>query len=152
MRKTLIAYFSYSGITKKLAEKIAQIKGVDIFEIQTVKQYSSGYSQLLKESRSEQKENSRPKLKDSDLKMEEYDTIILGYPNWYNTCPMAVLTFLEIFDMSGKTIAPFCTHGGSRMGNSEMDIKISCPNSKILKGYAGGISAIDELEKWASSI
>lgn len=152
MGKTLVAYFSYSGITKKLAEKIANIKGVDIFEIETVKQYPSGYSQLLKESRNEQKENARPKLKDSNLKMEEYDTIILGYPNWYNTCPTPVLTFLEIFNMSGKTIAPFCTHGGSRMGNSERDIKKSCPGSKVLKGYAGGISAIDELEKWMASI
>lgn len=107
---------------------------------------------MLKESRNEQKENTRPKLKEVRVNMEEYDTIILGYPNWYNTCPMAVLTFLEIFDMSGKTIAPFCTHGGSRMGNSERDIQKSCPGSKVLKGYAGGISAIDELGKWVASI
>jgi flavodoxin len=152
MGKTLVAYFSYSGITKHLAEKIAQMKGADIFEIEAVKQYPSGYSQLLKESANEQKQNTRPKLKDVRVNMEDYDTVILGYPNWYNTCPMAVLTFLEIFDMSGKTIAPFCTHGGSRMGNSERDIQKSCPSGKVLKGYSGGISAIDELEKWVASI
>ncbi len=84
--------------------------------------------------------------------MEYYGTVIIGYPNWYNTCPMPVLTFLESYDLTGKIIAPFCTHGGSRMGNSERDIKKSCPNSRVFPGYASGLSATKELEKWANTI
>lgn len=148
MSKTLVAYFSYSGTTQHLAKTIANIKNADLFQIETIKKYPQGYSEVLKESEEEKRSNARPKLKDIDINMDDYDTIILGYPNWYGTCPMPVFTFLEKFDLSGKTIAPFCTHGGSRMGNSEVDIKKSAPHSKVLKGYAGGISNKKELENW----
>ena len=117
-----------------------------------MKQYQSDYSKLLKESETEKKQNVRPVLKKMNISMDDYDTIILGYPNWYNTCPMAILTFLEEYDMSGKSIAPFCTHGGSGMGNSEKDIKKSCPDSRVIKGYSRGISATKELENWVLNI
>lgn len=148
MGKTLVAYFSYSGITKQLAKTIAEKISADLFRIRTVKKYPSGYEKVLKVSKKEKKSNARPDLKPININMEDYDTIILGYPNWDGTCPMPVFTFLEKFDLSEKTIAPFCTHGGSGMGRSVIDIEKSAPNSKILECYIGGISEKKELEKW----
>jgi len=80
--------------------------------------------------------------------MDDYDLIYLGYPNWWGTFPMAVFTFLESYDFSGKTIVPFCTHEGSGIGNSERDIKKLCPNAKLLPGIAirgGSVGVADNL-------
>ena len=79
--------------------------------------------------------------------MEDYDTIVLGYPNWWGTMPMAVFTFLESHDFFGKTILPFCTHEGSGMGHSESDIKAVCPGAKIEKGLAITGSKVNKSEK-----
>lgn len=152
MGKTLVAFFSYSGTTKRLAEKISDMKNIDLLEIDTIKKYQSDYRRLLEESETEKKQNARPELKKVNINLEDYDTVILGYPNWYNTCPMVILTFLETYDMSGKVIAPFCTHGGSGMGNSESDIKKSCPDSRVIKGYSRGIADAKALENWVLSI
>jgi len=75
--------------------------------------------------------NARPELTNTVENMESYDVIYLGYPNWWGTMPMAVFTFLESYDFSGKTIIPFCTHEGSGIGNSERDIKKLCPKAKV---------------------
>jgi len=84
--------------------------------------------------------------------MDDYNVIYLGYPNWWNTFPMAVFTFLESYNFSGKTIIPFCTHEGSGMGRSENDIKKLCPDTTVLPGFAvyGSMvaSADDDLMAW----
>ncbi|MFG6336699.1 MAG: flavodoxin, partial [Lachnospiraceae bacterium] len=95
---------------------------------------------------------ARPVLKADALKMDDYDTVILGYPNWWGTCPMVVFTFLEGHDFFGKTILPLCTHEGSGMGRSEADIQAACPGAKVEKGLAvtGGrvAQAENDIRKW----
>ena len=100
----------------------------------------------------DQRRDARPELKQYPEEFEKYDTIYLGFPNYWSTMPMAVFTFLEHFDFTGKTICPFCTHEGSGMGSSEADIRRLCPGAKLKKGLAirGGRagSAEPEIRRW----
>lgn len=144
MTKTLTAYFSRSGNTRTVAEDIQKITGSDIFEIKTERKYSDDYRTCVEEGRKERESDARPKLSSHVIDMSKYDTIILGYPNWFGTIPMAVFTFLEEYDFSGKKIAPFCTNGGSRLGSSVSDIKKLCQKSEILEGLPISDSKIDE--------
>jgi len=149
MNKSLIAYYSRKGQnyvngkiidlavgnTEVIANKIHAITGSDIFEIDTMNEYPIDYTATTRVAKAELNENARPELKNRVENMDEYDTIYLGYPNWWGTFPMAVFTFLESYDFSGKTIIPFCTHEGSGMGG-QSDIKMLCPTAKIEKGIA----------------
>jgi flavodoxin len=149
-KKCLIAYFSrkgnnYSGgnivnlpvgNTEVIAKKIKNFTGGDLFEIKTVKPYPAGYEETTTIAKEELRKNARPELVDSVKNMIGYDVIYLGYPNWWGTFPMAISSFLESYDFSGKTIVPFCTHEGSGIGNSERDIKKLCPEAKLLPGIA----------------
>ena len=135
-KKILIAYFSWDGNTKTIAQKIqAQIKG-DLFEIKCAKPYSSNYQTVLKEAKREQKDRVRPKLVTHVENMEEYNIIILGYPNWWGTIPMPIVSFLEEYDFSGKTILRFCSHGAGGLGRSVSDITERVPNARVGSGLA----------------
>ena len=150
--KTLIAYFSWSGNTKGIAEEIQSQTGADLFEIETVKPYSSDYNTVLDEAQQEQNEQARPKLAGHVEDMGQYDTILLGYPNWWASIPMPVASFLEEYDFSGKTIVPFCSHGGGRFGQSQTAIAKLAPDAKIGEGlavsYSGGSSLPDDIASW----
>lgn len=164
--KSLIAYFSRKGNnyvggsivnlsignTEVVANIIQELKGSDMFEIQTVKSYPKDYTETTNVAQKELRENARPELTEIVEDMDSYDVIYLGYPNWWGTMPMAVYTFLESYDFSGKTIIPYCTHEGSGMGSSERDIKKLCPNAKVFSGLAirgGSVSRADkDVEKW----
>lgn len=102
---------------------IADITGGDLFEIRTVKEYPENYTECTKEAMRECKAKERPELEEYPDSLDEYGTVYLGYPNWWGTMPMAVFTFLEHFDLSGKTVLPFCTNEGSGMGSSESDLR-----------------------------
>lgn len=144
----LVAYFSRNGEnytkngiqnlsvgnTEVVASKIKDFTGADIFKIETVNDYPFNYRETVKVVLEEHKNNLRPKLKNKLIDTYKYDTIYLGYPNWCGTMPMAVFTFLESIDVTGKVIKPFCTHEGSGMGNSEQDLKKYFPNAIIKKG------------------
>lgn len=132
--KILIAYFSHSGNTGIVAKEIQKEIGGEIFQIETVEAYPQNYNTVVDIAKQEQKANMRPKLKTMVVDMDAYNTIILGYPNWWGTIPMAVFTFLEQYDFTGKIILPYCTHGGSRMGRSEQDIIKTCPGADVLNG------------------
>ena len=148
--KSLIAYFSRKGSnyvggsivnlpignTEVIANKIKELTGSDMFEIKTVESYPKDYTETTNVAQDELRENARPKLTEIVDDMNSYDVIYLGYPNWWGTMPMAVYTFLESYDFSGKTIIPYCTHEGSGMGSSERDIKKLCPNAKVMSGLA----------------
>ncbi|TDT63328.1 flavodoxin [Fonticella tunisiensis] len=148
--KSLIAYFSRKGNnyvggsivylpignTEVIAKKIQELTGSDMFQIKTVKSYPEDYTETTNVAQEEKRKNVRPELTETVDDMDSYDVIYLGYPNWWGTMPMAVFTFLESYDFSGKIIIPFCTHEGSGMGSSERDIKKLCPNSKVLPGLA----------------
>jgi flavodoxin len=132
--KILIAYFSHSGNTGIVAKEIQKEIGGDTLKIETVEAYPQNYNTVVDIAKKELKANARPALKTKIWDMESYNMIILGYPNWWGTIPMAVFTFLEQYDFAGKTILPYCTHGGSRMGRSEQDIKKICPGAKVVNG------------------
>lgn len=147
-RKSLIAYYSrpggnYAGgrivnlqvgNTEVVAKKIQAITGGDIFRIDTAKRYPEDYQQTTEVAQEEKQKHARPELTASVEGMSAYDVIYLGYPNWWGTMPMAVYAFLESYDLSGKAIAPFCTHEGSGLGSSERDIKQLCPDATVVAG------------------
>lgn len=164
--KSLIAYYSCKGNnyvggsivnlpignTEVIATKIQELTGGQTFEIKTVKSYPEDYTETTKVAMQEKREKTRPELAEEVKDMDAYDVIYLGYPNWWATMPMALFTFLESYDFSGKTIVPFCTHEGSGMGISERDIKQICPNAKVLPGLAirgGSVNRADkEVADW----
>jgi flavodoxin len=151
-KNPLIAYFSHSGNTRTIANEIQKITGGDLFEISAVTPYPNDYNTVVNIARREQDQNFRPRLAVELNSMQAYDVVFLGYPNWWSTMPMAVFTFLEAYDFSGKTILPFCTHEGSRMGHSESDIARLCPGAVVSGGLAvtgSGVSrAHDEVTRW----
>lgn len=132
--RTLVAYFSHSGNTRRAAEQIQQRIGGDIFEIRAVDAYPSQYGAVVDQAKREQQANLRPELTGKVQNMDSYDVIFIGYPNWWGTMPMPVFTFFEEHDFAGKTIVPFCTHEGSRMGRSVKDIATACPGATVLEG------------------
>lgn len=133
-KKILVTYFSHSGNTRNMAEQIASASGADIFEITPVKAYPSAYGDCVDQAKKEQQENARPALSGKAENMADYDIVFVGYPNWWGTMPMPVFTFLESYDFAGKTVIPFCTHEGSRMGRSEGDIKKLLPSAEVKEG------------------
>lgn len=167
MSKVLIAYFSRKGNnyvngnivnlpvgnTETAAKMLQEITGGDLFEIQTVRAYSEDYRTCTEEAKQELRTGARPELTKLLLDISQYDTVYLGYPNWWGTMPMGVYTFLESYDFAGKVIRPFCTHEGSGMGHSEQDLKKLCPGARIEKGLAihGGSvnNAREQLRQWA---
>jgi flavodoxin len=137
-----------------VAKKIQELTGSDLFRIETVEIYPKDYTETTRVAKDELNGNARPELTGTVDDMAAYDVIYLGYPNWWGTMPMAVYTFLESYDFSGKTLIPFCTHEGSGLGHSERDIKKLCPKAKVLPGLAirGGSvkSADDMIKSWLS--
>lgn len=135
-KKPLIIYFSYSGNTKLVAETIQKNTNGNIFRIETTKPYPESYHETTKIVQDEFNNKIYPELKFTTINnLEEYDTIFIGYPIWWDTMPMAVQVFLKANDFSEKTIIPFCTHGGSRFGSSLSDLKELIPNSQIKEGF-----------------
>jgi flavodoxin len=124
------------GNTEVIANKIQGLTGSDLFQIQTVKSYPEDYTETTRVSQDELRGNARPELTEMVAEMDSYEVIYLGYPNWWGTMPMAVFTFPDSYDFSGKTIVPYCTHEGSGLGSSERDIKKLCPPAKVLSGLA----------------
>lgn len=164
--RTLIAYFSRAGEnyfggsiknitvgnTEICANLIKEFLDADVFKIEMKNPYSNQYRECVAQAKIDFTENSRPELVKLPENMEAYDTIILGYPNYCGTIPMAVATFLESFDSSGKKILPFCTNEGSGMGKSEAMLKKLCPGADIAKGKSitgsQAKSSKAELEAW----
>ncbi len=140
------------GNTEVAAGVIAELTGADLFKIEQAQPYSNDYNECIAQAQADQQRKVRPELKKYPENLNGYDVIYLGYPNYWSTMPMAVFTFLEHFDFSGKTIKPFCTHQGSGMGSSISDIKRLCPAATVEKGLAiygsSVLQAKKEIEKW----
>ena len=138
MSKTLVAYFSASGVTRRVAENLATAAGADICEIRPAVPYTSAdLNWMDKKSRStvEMKDkSSRPELADTDADIASYDKIFVGFPIWWYTAPTIINTFLESYDFSGKTIVLFATSGGSGLGKTAKDLEGSCPGAVIKEG------------------
>lgn len=151
----LIAYFSWGGNTQGIAEEIQRQTGADLFEITMVHPYSDDYNTVLNEAQRDQNEQARPELAGHVENMEQYDTILLGYPNWWASIPMPVASFLEEYDFSGKTVIPFCSHGGGRFGQSLTAIAKLVPDAAMGEAldihYSGGSSMPDDVSNWLAA-
>lgn len=134
--KALIVYFSHSGNTESVAKEIQSQTGADIFEIVPTVPYTTNYNTLLEVAQEEKRAKSRPAISGSIDNLDDYDTIYLGYPNWWADMPMILYTFLDTYDLSGKTIAPFVTSGGSGFSNTINTIKSMEPNAIVTEGLA----------------
>lgn len=143
----LIAYFSRAGEnhnvgviekgnTEIIAEMIAEQTGGDLFHIETVTPYPESYDECTEVAQQELRENARPELTGTVEQFEEYDGIFLGYPNWWGDMPMAVYTFMESYDFTGKTIIPFATHEGSGLASTERSIADTCSGAEVFEGLA----------------
>jgi len=150
--KILIVYFSHSGNTRTVAKMIQEQTGGDLFEIITEKPYPKDYDAVVAIAKKEQEATARPALKNHLRNVKNYDVIFIGFPNWWGTFPMAVASFLDENDLTGKILIPFCTHEGSYMGSSESDLGKQEPKAKILDGLPiRGRSvkgAQDEVARW----
>lgn len=151
----LIAYFSWGGNTQGIAEEIQRQTGADLFEITMVHPYSDDYNTVLDEAQRDQNEQARPELASHVENMKQYDTILLGYPNWWASIPMPVASFLEEYDFSGKTVIPFCSHGGGRFGQSLTAIAKLVPDAAMGEAldihYSGGSSMPDDVSNWLAA-
>ena len=137
-KQTVNINYTQSGSKILIAELIAtwiqEETGGDLFSIKTQNKYSSDYDECLNQARKERDNNERPALTDKVNNIDDYDVIFLGFPNWWYTCPMAVFTFVESYDLSGKTIIPFCTHGTGGLSRTIRDLKKLLPaNCKVLE-------------------
>lgn len=152
----LIAYFSWSGNTEQMAQMIQSETGGDLFEIEPEEPYTDDYDVLLDIAQQEQTENARPALAAQVDNWENYDTVFVGYPDWWSDAPMIIYSFLESYDWSGKELVPFCTSGGSGFGRSLDKISASASGAEILEGLhvsGSGVSAADdEISDWISSL
>ncbi len=144
-----------SGNAQLLAEMAQETTGGDLFFIETVEKYPAEYRGTTDQAKTEQNDDARPGLSSHVENMDVYDTIVLIYPNWWGTLPQPVVTFLEEYDFSGKTILPLCTHEGSKMGRSESDIASICPEAQLLDGLSvrgsDAGSAQTEVEEWINN-
>ncbi len=151
--KSLVVYFSATGNTKSLAEKIAETAESDIFEIVPEQEYTSedlNYNNSDCRANKEHNDDSaRPAISSKIENIENYDTIFIGYPIWWGTMPKIINTFLDTYDLSGKTVMPFCTSGGSGISSSVSAIKTACPNVDVKNGFRGtsGTTA-KQIEEW----
>ena len=130
-KKILVAYFSWSGNTKAVAEEIHKQVGGDIAEIVPATPYSETYSVTVAKAKAEQAAGARPAISTKIADFEQYDTIYLGYPNWWGSMPMPVATFIDTYKMSGKKVAPFFTHGGGGVQRCMSDLEARVQGAKF---------------------
>ena len=154
MSKKLVAYFSASGTTKKVAEHLAKAAGVELFEIRPIIPYSSAdLNWMDKKSRSSVEMNdpaSRPEIAETIPNMADYDTVFIGFPIWWYVAPHIIHTFLESYDFDRKTLVPFATSGGSGMGRTVDELRKLCPNADWKAGkLVNGVSD-QALAAWAA--
>ena len=156
MGKKLVAYFSASGTTRKIAEMIAQAAEADMYEIMPKQPYSKAdLNWMDKKSRSSVEMNdkkSRPKIMDTDAQINGYDEVILGFPIWWYVAPTIINTFLESYDFTGKKIVLFATSGGSGFGNTISELKPSAPNAVIVEGKVFNKTTKQEIAEWVKHI
>lgn len=145
-QKVLVAYFSWGGNTRKAAAKIHNFTGGDLYEIRTAEPYPADYKPTVEIAKKELEQNLRPQLAGALPDLSQYDVIILGYPIWWGIEPMAVKTFIESGNLSGKTILPFATSGGSGVEESVADLRQTLPDSHVKDGLLANISS--KIDPW----
>ncbi len=157
MGRKLVAYFSATGTTTKVAELLADAIGADIFEIQLDIPYNAAdldwHNENSRSSLEMKDGTSRPSIANKRDNMNEYDVVFIGFPIWWYTAPTIINTFLESYDMRGKIIVPFATSGGSGMGDTNRKLAPSCSGAKLLEGKVlkSNVS-LKELDNWSKTL
>lgn len=156
MAKKLVAYFSASGVTEKMAKTLAEVTGADLFEIQPAVPYTTAdLDWMNKKSRSSvemSNPDSRPEIGNKIPDMGQYDTVFVGFPIWWYVAPTIINTFLEKYDFSGKKIILFATSGGSGFGNTISELQPSAPGAEFVEGRLLNRANKQEIEKWVKSL
>lgn len=156
MGKKLVAYFSASGTTRKIAEMIAQAAEADLYEITPKQPYSKAdLNWMDKKSRSSVEMNDkafRPAIKKSDLDISGYDKILIGFPIWWYVAPTIINTFLETYDFAGKQIVLFATSGGSGFGNTVKELQLSAPDVEITEGKLLNNVSRQDISEWVKQL
>lgn len=154
--KSLVVYFSWSGNTENVAKSIQSQTDSDIFEIVPSTPYSDDYDTVVDLAQEEQRSNARPAISGSIESIEQYDVIYVGFPNWWGDMPMILYTFFDTYDLSGKTVALFCTSGGSGLSNTVNEVKGLEPNATVTDGLHIGSSSAsnpdDAVSEWLNNI
>lgn len=154
--KTLVVYFSHTGNTENVANFIHEAVGGDIVKLEPVNAYTDDYNTLLDVAQEEQRSDARPEIATKIDNIDEYSTIFLGYPNWWGDMPMIIYSFLDEYDLSGKTIAPFVTSGGSGLSGTPRTIQNEEPNATVTDGLSVSGSSSgnsqNQVNEWLSEI
>ena len=154
--KSLVVYFSWSGNTENVAKSIQSQTDSDIFEIVPATPYSDDYDTVVDFTQQEQRDNARPAIADSIENIADYDVIYVGFPNWWGDMPMILYTFFDTYDLSGKTVALFCTSGGSGLSGTVDTVKSLEPSAEMTDGlHIGSGSSSDPdsaVGKWLKNI
>lgn len=144
------------GNTEKAAEMLANLTGGELYKIEQAQPYSEDYQTCIAEAKADLQKKARPEVLDLPDDLDAYDVIYLGYPNYWGTMPMAVYTFLEHYNFTGKTIHPFCTHEGSGLAHTVQDVQKAAPGAVVTEGLAIHGSSVNNakpaLEKWAQEV
>ncbi len=151
-KKPLVVYFSYSGKTAAIAKAVANAAKADTFEIKTVKPYPQSYRECADYAKDEKNRNFHPEIQGNVANIKEYDTILLGFPIWWYDAPMAVYTFIDKHDLSGKTVISFCTSGGSPISESTTGLKSALSKSKFIEGLRFSHNDTSAVEKWVKDL
>ncbi|MGN0414143.1 MAG: flavodoxin [Agathobacter sp.] len=156
MGKKLVAYFSASGTTRKVAEMVAQAAEADLYEILPKQPYTKADLDWMdKTSRSSvemRDKKFRPEIRDMDAQIDKYDEVILGFPIWWYVAPTIINTFLESYDFSGEKIVLFATSGGSGFGNTVKELMPSAPDANIVEGKILNHVSTQDVENWVKSL
>ncbi|MBR3797864.1 MAG: NAD(P)H-dependent oxidoreductase [Bacteroidales bacterium] len=154
--KTLVAYFSASGVTRGVATQLAEVAGADLYEIVPEQIYTDAdldWRDSLSRSSVEMKDKtSRPSIKKTELKIDDYDTIYVGFPIWWYTCPTIINTFMETYDFAEKTVIPFATSGSSPIEQACSDLKSAYPKANWKEGRLLNNATKEQLEEWVKSL
>ncbi|MBD5356813.1 MAG: hypothetical protein HDR88_07395 [Bacteroides sp.] len=150
-KKVLVAYFSWGGTTKKMAEAIREVTNGELFEIEPVTPYPTEYTPCTEVALEERDSDARPEIKDQVIKWEEYDIVFIGCPVWWHTAPMIISTFAESYDFSGKTVVPFCTYAATYRDETLQKIVDLTPTADHLEGL-GTTGSTSDVESWIERI
>ena len=153
--KVLVAYFSATGVTKGVAQQLAEVTGADLHEIKPAQPYTDAdldwHDKQSRSSVEMQDKSSRPAITAKLQNMKDYDVVYVGFPIWWYTCPTIINTFMEAYDFQGKTVIPFATSGGSSIKRACKDLKAAYPNINWKEGKLLNHASKDDMKKWVES-
>lgn len=151
--RVLVVYFTRTNTTGQVAERIAELTGADVFRIETATPYPSDYDECTQVARREKENGARPAIAGAIDNIDDYDTVFLGFPIWWSSRPMVIATFLDTYNLDGKNLVPFCTHGGGGTGAAFAEVVGHTPGATHVRGLSTqGAAPRSQVEGWLNEI